>query len=31
MTENSFIEELKLIGINIDTEQLKKLNKYYEL
>lgn len=31
MTENNFIEELKLIGINIDIEQLNKLSKYYEL
>lgn len=31
MTENNFVEELKLIGIDIDTEKLNKLNMYYEL
>lgn len=31
MTENSFIEELKLIGIDIDQEKLNQLNRYYEL
>ena len=31
MTENSFIEELKKINIDISELQLKQLNKYYEL
>ncbi|MGE5456126.1 MAG: 16S rRNA (guanine(527)-N(7))-methyltransferase RsmG [Ignavibacteriales bacterium] len=31
MTENKFIEELKLIGIEINEEQLSQLNKYFEL
>ena len=31
MTENNFIEELKKINIEINQEQLDKLNRYYEL
>ncbi len=31
MTENKFIEELKLLGIHINEIQLKQLNQYYQL
>lgn len=31
MTENNFIKELDLIGIEIDNQQLNKLNMYYKL
>lgn len=31
MTQNEFIEALKNLNININNEQLEKLNKYYEL
>ena len=31
MTINEFIEKLKELGININEEQLKMLNTYYEM
>ena len=31
MTQNEFIEALKNLNLSISNEQLKKLNRYYEL